>query len=286
VKPFKEEELRAALEVTVFKHTEEKRRNEKERLVKSALFCAQSGLMIADADMSIIFMNPAAEKLTGWERRGALKRKVPEVFRISGGRNRALVNDVISVSRMKGIPVNLRAELVLLSKDGTKKKIEAGISSVNEVREGAAGMVIVFHAVGDRAKEPVVFSKKMHDAYGKLAAGPIDGNSAAVLKAASFVEENLGEHISLDRLAKSANMSKYHFSRVFKKIEGTSPMSFVNSVKIESAGEILKRSNLSISEVAFSVGFNSVSHFIGQFRKLTGMTPSDYRAANKENKRL
>jgi PAS domain S-box-containing protein len=284
VKPFKEEELRAAVKVAVFRHGEEKRRNKKERLLKSALLCAHSGLIIAD-DMSIIFMNRAAEQLTGWRREDALKTKVAEVFRISSGRNRAPVNDVIAVLHRKGVPVNLHGEMVLLSKGGTKKKIEAGISSVSDAGEGTAGVVIVFHEVGNRAKEPAASPGTRYAAYRKLAARPMDSNAAAILKALSFIEQNLGERISLDQLAMSSNMSKYHFSRVFRKIEGMSPMSFVNSVKIERAGEILSRSTLSISEVAFSVGFNSVSHFIGQFRKLSGMTPSDYRAVNKEIKR-
>ncbi len=137
-------------------------------------------------------------------------------------------------------------------------------------------------SLGDCPKGSIPLSKTIVSAYSKLSRRPCDRNAPSILFAVNFIEQNIMEQLSLERIAASVNMSKYHFARVFKSLVGMSPMFFVTSVRLENAGEILKRSGLSILEVAYSVGFNSVSHFAGQFRKFTGKTPSDYRAHSAE----
>lgn len=98
-----------------------------------------------------------------------------------------------------------------------------------------------------------------------------------------YIEENISNEITLEDIAKHANISKYHFCRLFKKRIGKSPFNFVRFMRIEKAKELLERDNLSISMAAVDVGFNDVGSFIKQFKKITGMTPSTYKRSFKAN---
>jgi YesN/AraC family two-component response regulator len=96
-----------------------------------------------------------------------------------------------------------------------------------------------------------------------------------------YIEKNLSHEITLDDIAKEANLSKYHFCRLFKKRVGMTPLRFATFMRIEKAKELLKKDDHNISTAAATVGFNDISSFIKQFKRLTGMTPSSYRKSLK-----
>ena len=100
---------------------------------------------------------------------------------------------------------------------------------------------------------------------------------AHIIKSVLYIEDNVSSLISLDDLANTANLSKYHFCRLFKKCTGLSPLEFVKIIRINKAKELLRRKNYSVSSVAEEVGFNDLSNFERQFKLLTGITPSSYR---------
>jgi YesN/AraC family two-component response regulator len=101
-----------------------------------------------------------------------------------------------------------------------------------------------------------------------------------------YIEKNLTEDIDLENLASSACMSKYHFCRLFKKRVGISPIRFVTFMRIEMAKKLLRKDDITISTVAISVGFNDLSSFIAQFKKVTGMTPYIYKKLLHQNNNL
>lgn len=275
---------------TIIRDMTERKRVEKafikkDQLLKSALLSAGSAVLIADANMLVAYMNPSAERLTGWKKETAMGKKISEIIMISEGKNRTFADAMFSGFPEKKVPVCLHSETVILSKDGLKRKMHASISPVRDTKEEVAGLVIICNETDNNNEERASLSKSMRTAYDKLAERPIDNYAASVLKALSFIEENLGKPLTLTQIAQSSNMSKYHFSRIFKRLEGMSPMAFVTLVRIENAEEILKHSALSISEVSFSVGFNSVSHFVEQFKKFNGVTPAAYRNSAAKFKR-
>jgi len=96
-------------------------------------------------------------------------------------------------------------------------------------------------------------------------------------RAADHLEQNLDAPFSLDKLAQLACMSKYHFCRLFKQHSGLSPKQFCICRRIEKACELLGKQGLTISQIAFRLGFNDVTEFGRQFKKFTGHTPSRYR---------
>lgn len=93
----------------------------------------------------------------------------------------------------------------------------------------------------------------------------------------SYINEHFHEPISLDSLAEKANMSLFHFTRIFAKETGVTPHQYLISTRISAAKFMLKSSETSIKDIAFSTGFNSESSFCSTFKKWEGMTPSQYR---------
>jgi YesN/AraC family two-component response regulator len=100
---------------------------------------------------------------------------------------------------------------------------------------------------------------------------------ANIIRAVFYIEENLSGVNSLDDIAKQANLSKYHFSRVFKKLTGLSPMEFVKLLKINKAKELLRKKDLPVLSVAVEVGYFDLRTFERMFKKYTGVTPTAYR---------
>jgi len=99
-----------------------------------------------------------------------------------------------------------------------------------------------------------------------------------ILRSVLYMEENLSQILSLDKIAGAACLSKFHFARQFKKFIGSSPLHYLIELRIERAKFFLKRRELPISVVALRVGFNGLSEFNRNFKKITGVTPSSFRA--------
>ena len=94
----------------------------------------------------------------------------------------------------------------------------------------------------------------------------------------SFIAEHCTEDLSLEMVADRAGFSKYHFSRLFKKFTSVSYYRYLNQKRIETAERMLTHPEHSVTEVALSCGFNSLSSFIRMFKSIKGCTPSEYRA--------
>lgn len=90
----------------------------------------------------------------------------------------------------------------------------------------------------------------------------------------NFIDENIKDlNISLDDLSKNAGLSKFHFSREFKRNFGISPSNFIQIKKVNKVRELLK-TDMSLSNIAYECGFNDQSYMIKVFRKYSGYTPS------------
>jgi len=98
-----------------------------------------------------------------------------------------------------------------------------------------------------------------------------------ILRAIIYIEDNIVNLMNLDTLAKKATLSKYHFSRLFKKFTGMSPLEFVKIFRINKAKELLRKKNRTVSMVAEEVGFNDLSNFERNFKQVTGTTPKSYK---------
>lgn len=104
-----------------------------------------------------------------------------------------------------------------------------------------------------------------------------------LLRTVRYLKEHLAENIYLDKVAEEAGMSKFHFCRIFKESLGMSPMQFLTISRIERAKALLRKSGASITSVIYTVGFNDISGFNRQFKKVTGMTPSTFKESLKRH---
>lgn len=98
-----------------------------------------------------------------------------------------------------------------------------------------------------------------------------------ITKAMDYIRHNINEEISTQRLADIACVSKDHFIRLFKTETNTTPLQFVNNLKIEKAQLLLLTSKESIRNIATSLAFFDTSYFNRIFKKITGFTPLEYR---------
>jgi len=99
----------------------------------------------------------------------------------------------------------------------------------------------------------------------------------AIARARAFIAEHAQEDMSLVAVARAVNMSASYFSEKFKEITGINFVSYVARTRIEKARNLLHNPNLRISEIAFDVGFQSLSQFNRAFKDVTGQAPSTYR---------
>jgi YesN/AraC family two-component response regulator len=96
-------------------------------------------------------------------------------------------------------------------------------------------------------------------------------------KALIYINNNFMTKISLDTVAKKACTSKYHLSREFKKSLGCTYQEYLKKLRLEKARTLLKNTNLSVTEAAFSAGYADLTNFERIFKKITGCTPRQYK---------
>lgn len=99
-----------------------------------------------------------------------------------------------------------------------------------------------------------------------------------ILRAKQYIHEHQTNDLSLGEVARSVNTSTFYFCKMFKKTTGLNFTDYLSRVRIEKAKNLLINPNLRISEIAYEVGFQSLTHFNRVFRKLVGQSPTDYRA--------
>lgn len=98
----------------------------------------------------------------------------------------------------------------------------------------------------------------------------------------NVIDKRFRENLTLEELAELVHRSKYHVLREFKKYMGVTIHEYIITERISYAKELLKYSNLPVSEIAFEAGMNNVTHFINLFKARERMTPLAYRKAWKE----
>ena len=107
-------------------------------------------------------------------------------------------------------------------------------------------------------------------------------NDDVIKQAQEFIENNIQEKITIDELANLVSLGRRSFERRFKVATNNSVLEYINRVKIESAKRSFESSRKNINEVMYDVGYTDTKAFRTIFKKITGLTPIEYR--NKYNK--
>jgi AraC-like DNA-binding protein len=109
---------------------------------------------------------------------------------------------------------------------------------------------------------------------------------AKIWKARNFIYEHSAEELSLTQVARAVNISPNYLSEKFKQVTGIKFVDHVARTRFEKARILLHDTGLRVSEVAFAVGFQSLSQFNRVFKRLAGTSPTQYRVANSDMRRL
>ena len=104
-----------------------------------------------------------------------------------------------------------------------------------------------------------------------------------VRQSKSFMEKYLSEKIEVEKIASAAFMSRFHYTRIFKRVYGLSPRQYLKDLRINKGKELLKQ-GLPIPEVCLEVGYDSLPTFCNAFKKATGYSPGEYQHLNKSNR--
>lgn len=112
--------------------------------------------------------------------------------------------------------------------------------------------------------------------------GQKDHGDKEVRKAQEYIEKNIHERITIDELADKMAVSRRTFERRFKQATNNSVLEYIQRVKIEGAKRSFESSRKNINEVMFDVGYTDTKAFRTIFKRITGLTPIEYR--NKYNK--
>lgn len=96
----------------------------------------------------------------------------------------------------------------------------------------------------------------------------------------SFIHSNYQREITIDEIAKSANISKSECFRCFKNVIDKKPFTYLNEYRLKHAVNLLMTTDLQVTEICFSCGFNHISYFGKIFRQYYGMTPKQFRNSN------
>ena len=97
-------------------------------------------------------------------------------------------------------------------------------------------------------------------------------------RARDLADRRFADPLDLGDLAAAAGVSRYHFLRSFAATYGKTPSVYLAERRIERAQDLLRATNLTVTEVCMAVGYTSLGSFSSKFRRLVGMSPSEYQA--------
>jgi AraC-like DNA-binding protein len=102
-------------------------------------------------------------------------------------------------------------------------------------------------------------------------------------RARSFIDRNFCQAMTLDQISGQACFSRYHFLRLFRQAFNKTPHQYITQRRIEKAKALLTSSNLTVTDVCFEVGFESLGSFSSMFSKYVGDSPANYRNRNSRS---
>jgi two-component system cell cycle sensor histidine kinase/response regulator CckA len=195
LKPFEERELRTIIEMARYKHAAERRLADSERRYATTLSSIGEAVVATDQTGRITFLNPIAERLTGWSLAEAAGRPLPDVFRTAHEHTRTLVDNSVERLLANGTTFGLGDGVVLLARDGQEYLIDDCAAPIHDDAGQTNGVVLVFRDMTEerRREEELRQAQKM-EAVGRLAGGiahdfnnlltVINGYSALLLESA------------------------------------------------------------------------------------------------------
>ncbi len=102
-------------------------------------------------------------------------------------------------------------------------------------------------------------------------------HSSVMDKAINYIQDNYGNKICEQQLSDLCKMSRFQFTRQFKKSVGCTFQNYLTNIRVDKAKQLLKNPKARITDIAFTVGFSDPGYFTRAFKKATGSSPSNFR---------
>jgi len=122
-----------------------------------------------------------------------------------------------------------------------------------------------------------IFADHLSMKSNQIAVQTTNAEPPVITKAKQFIREHYTEDLSLGQVAAAVHTSIFYFCKLFRKVTGTTFTEFVSRTRVERAKSLLLNPNLRVSEIAYEVGFQSLTHFNRVFKKVIGESPTEYR---------
>src|ERR1700677_269839 len=122
-----------------------------------------------------------------------------------------------------------------------------------------------------------IFAEHLSMVSNRIVVQEQNAEPPVIARAKQFIAEHQTEELSLDQVAKSVHTSKFYFCKMFKKATGINFTDYLSRVRTERAKNLLLNPNLRVSEIAYEVGFQSLTHFNRVFKRILGQSPTEYR---------
>jgi len=122
-----------------------------------------------------------------------------------------------------------------------------------------------------------IFADHLSMKSNQIAVQTANAEPPVITKAKQFIQENYTEDLSLGQVAAAVHTSVFYFCKLFRKVTGTTFTEFVSRTRVEKAKNLLLNPNLRISEIAYEVGFQSLTHFNRVFKNVVGEAPTEFR---------
>jgi YesN/AraC family two-component response regulator len=123
-----------------------------------------------------------------------------------------------------------------------------------------------------------IFSQHLSMLSNQVVVQQDNAEPPVITRAKEYIHEHQTEELSLGQVARAVNTSTFYFCKMFKKVTGINFTDYLSRVRIEKSKNLLLNPNLRVSEIAFEVGFQSLTHFNRVFKKILGQSPTEYRA--------
>lgn len=128
------------------------------------------------------------------------------------------------------------------------------------------------------------FAQVSRDRTPALVPSPRDRKRA--VETAMWIADHSHESLDLDTLAGRANLSAFHFLRVFSAVLGVTPHQYVVRSRLRHAAELLADEDLSITDIAYDIGFADISNFVRTFHRAAGVSPRQFRRAARGDRKI
>jgi len=163
IKPFEDKELHSAIEMALYKNRMDNKLRESQDWLSTVLHSIGDAVIATDKEGNVIFMNPVAEKLTGWDQKDAKGRDLEEVFNIINEETEEKAENPAQKVIKEGVILNLANHTLLISKDNKQIAIDDSAAPIRNTKEELTGVVLVFHDVTERRRMEKELKEKLEE---------------------------------------------------------------------------------------------------------------------------